>query len=176
MIAPSWELVDGSVRYPWPLAADHRGPAVRVVADDPVWQAAVRRFVERWRQEHDASLGLLRFENIAALKNAASGPQLLDLVLVTGETLATQARWIAERPSGTWTVPLLCRRSLVEPNDQIAAERLLLEAGSRDVIPTLADLPRLESLVSHANSRPQKLDPLAELPLPCWGPAWQLRP
>jgi hypothetical protein len=175
MITPSWELVDGSVRYPWPLAADHRGPAIRVIADDPVWQAAIRRGVDRWRAEQDAPLGLLGFENIAALNNAATGPELLDVVLVARETLVTLAAWIAQRPAGTSTVTLLCRRSLVEPEAHVAAERLLLEAGSREVIPTLAALPRLEPLISHLKSRQTSHDPLTELPLPCWGPAWQHR-
>ena len=175
MIAPSWDFVDGSVRYPWPLAAEHRGPAIRAIADDPVWQAGIRRCVETCREQHDSPLPLLRFENIAELDIAANGPQLLDVVLLTRETLARLAEWIAQRPAGTSTVPLLCRRSLVEPDDRIAAERLLLEAGSRDMISTLADLPRLETIVSHLNSRRPMLDPLAELPLPCWGPAWQHR-
>jgi hypothetical protein len=176
MITPSPELIDGSVRYPWPLAADHRGPAVRVVADDPVWQAALRRCVERWREEHDAPLALLRFESVAELDDGANGLELLDVVLVTRETLSKMASWIVRHRGGTWTVPVLCRHSLVEPEERLVAERLLVEAGAREVIPTLAELPRLETLVSHLNSRQAGLDPLAELPLPCWGPAWQHRP
>jgi hypothetical protein len=147
-----------------------------MAAEDHGWQAAIRRCVERWRAEHDSSLALLKFENIAALASATTGPELLDLVLVTHDTLPTLAEWIAQRPAGTSTVSLLCRRTLVEPADRIAAERLLLEAGSRDVIPALGDLPRLETIVSHLISRRPKVDLLAELPLPCWGPAWQHRP
>lgn len=176
MITPSWALIGGSVRYPWPLAAEHRGPAIRVVGDDSVWQAAIRGCAERWREEHDASLALLKFESITALDSAATAPELLDVVLVTRESLAMLAEWIGRRPSGTLSVPLLCRRSLVEPEVRTPAERLLFEAGSRDVISGLADLPRLETIVSHLISRRPKVDLLAELPLPCWGPAWQHRP
>lgn len=176
MNAPRAELPNASVRYPWPSDAEALGPALRVVADDHVWQGALRRFVERSRRAHPSPLALLKFESITYLSASVESPQLLDVVLVDRDGLWELTEWISHRSSSTSTVALLCRNSLVEPDDRSAAEQLLMEAGARAVIPRLRDLGRLDALVSQLPGRGVPIDPLAELPLGCWGPAWQHRP
>jgi hypothetical protein len=103
-------------------------------------------------------------------------PRHLAVVEVARGELAQLADAIdVARDRSLAVVALLCRSSFTEPADRDAALELLREAGVKASISTPTQLSQLDDVLEWAASwrLPTAHDPLAELPLPCWSPAWQ---
>lgn len=162
------------VAFPWPTPDSLRGPAVRAVVADNLWKAHLRRFTERWRAAHSQRLPLVAYDDPAQLDSSHPSDRLMDIVEVSSERLTQMANWLAGRERTTTTVALLCRQSLAAAEAQAAAVHLLREAGARLVLASPREMAPLDELFTHLTlGRASSAGPLAELPLPCWGPPWQ---
>lgn len=162
-----------SLAFPWPKPLKMRGPGVRVAVADPVWRGSVRLVVERWREATNKYLPIVSFDSVEQLGQAAGGGPLVDVVEVGADRLLATADWIGARQARRNLAVLLCRQ-LLRDDDREAASHLMRESGAAMVIATPRDLNLLTELISDVCSgQSGPSDPLCDLPLACWGPAWQ---
>lgn len=164
-------MTPSSLRFPWPRSSEPGGLAMWLVVRDPVWLAVVRQQVERWRKRRSQRLRLVPCEKFAQLHADA-----IHLVEVSDENLVGVGEWLRSRPAGIWPVATaLARSSFHEPSERNAAAALLYEAGAKLVLTSPRQASELSDLLDQtiAAAARQSVDPLSELPLRCWDPAWQ---
>lgn len=165
---------DHSLSFPWPEPLGMQGPGIRVVAADPIWRGGVWLAVERYRGATTRRLPFVPFESIEQLKRATCDSRLVDVLEIGRDQLSETANWIADCAASRNLATLLCLKTLREPPDRDAASQLLREAGAKVVIGLPRELGLLTELVVDVCTRwGDNADPLSDLPLPCWGPAWQ---
>ena len=164
-----------TLAFPWPSRRESAGPAVRMVVQGALWQAVARRTVDRWRRTLPIHLPVVGYTSVQELPT--SDTQSLTLVEVDRVHLLALASWISEA-RGRKVVALLARGAFSSDDEQQAARRLLTEAGAWQVVAEPAKFVQSVDLFDDWWARWQQTDrpPLHDLPLRCWGPAWQADP
>lgn len=166
----SQHLDKGSLQFPWPRPGEAISPAMRLVVRDPVWIAAVRGQVAKWRSSRSRSLAVIQCDRFAQLTGES-----ISVVEVTNDDLLAIGEWLQEG----WgrklpVVAALSRAAFATPSDRAAATAMLCEAGAKMVLDSPRNGDDLAPLLDGLLLRdPGEADPLDDLPLPCWGPAWQ---
>ncbi len=154
---------------------------VRLVAQDPVWIAGVKRAMVGWQWETLSSPQFDFFATWEALEDTAlSARAELKLVEVGRENLQQFVASLSRRPPHeSWQVVALLERTgphaFLSPADRAMAATLLHEAGASFSIASPRALSRAMQFAQRffllRASTPG--DALDTLPLACWGPGWQ---
>ncbi len=159
------------VAFPWPRVDEVRCRAVRLAAHDPVWIAAIRQQVDRWRSSRATNLSLVACESVWQFAHGT-----VNVVEVGRANLESVCDWLAaNRKEFRPLLALLCRSTLASPVDRAAATAMLIESGANCVLATPREAGELSQCIDHywESQEASPADPLDNLPLPCWGPAWQ---
>lgn len=160
-----------SLQFPWPRDDDVAGLAVRLAARDPVWIASIRQQVLQWRASRAMRLPIVKCDAGRQFSDSS-----IEVMEADEKHLLDTADWLKSLRPRRWPIVMLLCRTEGSPFDQRAAmATLLAEAGANCVLTTPRDAYRLLEVFDHCCRRLAALerDPLDELPLPCWGPAWQ---
>ncbi|QDU54703.1 hypothetical protein [Aeoliella mucimassa] len=166
-----------TLAFPWPSRHESAGPAVRTVLHDAVWLALVRQKVVQWRNSIGLHVPLVGYPALREVPFGGSAMRSLFVLEAGRNDLATLASWISDDRERT-VLAVLARGDFTAEQDRRAATQLLQEAGARLVAANPVDLARLGELLEHwqATWRCSTTDRLGDLPLRCWGPAWQAEP
>ncbi len=160
------------LNFPWPRSGEAH-LEVALMAHDPIWMAAVRQQVTRCRSSLQRPLPLVHVEKVSQLP-----PNSIRIVEVAGDRLSAIGDWLVATRNRHWPVVALLERSTCAPSsDRAAAMKLLYEAGAGIVLANVDTAGELLTLLSETARRAelQSTDPLDDLPLRCWDPAWQRR-
>ena len=168
-----------------PLLPALRGPVVRLAANDPVWIATVKRALATWPSSHSTPP---RLDETSAW-NGLGGPSQkpvakLFLIEVGRDDLLRVAEYLASKSHASpWRAVALLKRcgpdALVTPEvdleSHLLAKTILHEAGASLVIASARQFSQVIRLAESFFARydPVFVDPLDELPFPCWAPGWQ---
>ena len=165
-----------SLRFPWPRDGEHANLAVRLFVRDRVWIAALRRTMARWQAQSQSRLPFVQCGTPMQLSVSELSTGSIAVVEVSRGELGQIAEAVRHASRRSLAViGVLCRTSLVGADDRRAAAELLREAGAALTIRSASKADRLEEVLEWASGihERRESDPLAELPMPCWGPAWQ---
>lgn len=164
------------MRFPWPEDDTDPTPRIQVVASDPVWIGALQRVFRHPAQAslEEVQLVVTQHSDLADASHANSLLNCFETDLSEVERIAS---YLADRPRslGQNLVVLLARDAFADSHDRRLAKTILHEAGVRLVLGSPQQSHQVGQLAELLLMLKVSVtsDPLAELPLPCWDPAWQ---